>query len=372
MRVAGIVVLLVACQPEAVDVTGTGATPGGLDILGNGSHDVSGVLEVWGDEADGHDAPQDLAFNPEVPGELWVVNKKDDSATIYNDVGGEGHTSEHIVDSYALHFMEKVTSIAFGAPGTFATCQDGTNSYNREGEGNGFTGPTLWTSDRSIFGLPNPEAVDFLGFDLGSHLDMLHESPECMGIAWDHDNVYWVFDGFNGNIVRYDFQADHGPGYDDHNDGIIGRYVDTDVVRQPAVPSHMILDHDTGLLYIADTGNSRITVLDTNTGTRGDDYSAFETAEPLTDYHRVEGGDYTTLIDGIEHGLEQPSGLELHDGMLLVSDGATGEIFAFDLEGNLIDWAETGASPAGLMMDPEGGALWMVDRKSDQLLRLPF
>ena len=25
---------------------------------------------------------------------------------------------------------------------------------------------------------------------------MQHESPLCVGIAWDHDKVYWVFDGF--------------------------------------------------------------------------------------------------------------------------------------------------------------------------------
>ncbi|HHO49492.1 MAG TPA: hypothetical protein ENK18_01150 [Deltaproteobacteria bacterium] len=365
MRFVGLLVW-VGCQPGAGDLS----SPTGSGILGGDDHDVSDLLEVWGDEDDGHDAPQDLAFNPEVDGELWVVNKKDDSTTIYNDVGGEGHTSEHIVDPYALHFMEKVTSIAFGAPGTFATCQDGTNSYNRQGEGNLFTGPTLWTSDRSVFGLTNPEAVDSLGgTDLGSHIDMLHESPECMGIAWDHDNVYWVFDGYHGNIVRYDFQQDHGPGYDDHSDGIIARYINADVVRRTAVPSHMILDHDTGLLYIADTGNARITVLDTTTGREGDPLPRFE---PGTDHHEVRGADYSTLIDGVEHGLEQPSGLELYDGQLLVSDGATGELFTFSLDGELIDWAATGASPAGLMMDPDGSALWMVDRKSNQLLRLPL
>ena len=36
------------------------------------------------------------------------------------------------------------------------------------------------------------------------HSDMLHSAPLCAGIAWDpatttpYQNVYWVFDGHNG------------------------------------------------------------------------------------------------------------------------------------------------------------------------------
>ena len=36
---------------------------------------------------DGLDDPRDLAFNPQHPGELWVVNREDDSTVIYFDVG---------------------------------------------------------------------------------------------------------------------------------------------------------------------------------------------------------------------------------------------------------------------------------------------
>ena len=31
--------------------------------------------------------------------------------------------------------------------------------------------------------------------DHDSHLDMLHNSPDSAGIAWERDNVYWVLDG---------------------------------------------------------------------------------------------------------------------------------------------------------------------------------
>ena len=41
------------------------------------------------------------------------------------------------------------------------------------------------------------------------------------GIAADSAKVYWVMDGHNGNICRYDFVEDHGPGYDDHSAGKI-------------------------------------------------------------------------------------------------------------------------------------------------------
>ena len=78
--------------------------------------------------------------------------------------------------------------------------------------------------------------------DLGSHYDMLHESPLCMGIAWEKDNVYWVFDGHNQSIARYDFQEDHGMGFDDHSDGIIGKYVTGEIQREPDIPSHLHLE----------------------------------------------------------------------------------------------------------------------------------
>ena len=45
------------------------------------------------------------------------------------------------------------------------------------------------------------------------------------------------------------------------------RYVEGYVKGAAGVPSHLALDRASGLLYIADTGHSRIAVLDTNTGT---------------------------------------------------------------------------------------------------------
>ena len=70
--------------------------------------------------------------------------------------------------------------------------------------GGSFTGPALWSGNLDIYAKPSGGN--------GSHLDMLHGSPFSMGIASEKENAYWVFDGYNQHIVRYDFGGDHGPG----------------------------------------------------------------------------------------------------------------------------------------------------------------
>lgn len=347
----------------------------GLPVLGNGTHDVRAALEPLGSRgADNLDRPSDLEFNPSRPEELWVVNKNDDSVTVFFDAGEAGQRSEHFVDPYALHFMEQVTSISFGRGLTFGTCQDGRNSYNGLDAPDNFTGPTLWSSDFDIFAQSNPDAVDLLtdmyGFytDLGSHLDMLHESPQCMGIAWEKANVYWVFDGYHDSINRYDFQEDHGPGYDDHSDGIIARWVSGEVKRVSGVVSHLAFDQDTSLLYVADTGNNRIAVLDTKSGRRG---QALPTWEPGTVHHEWDDAELSTLVDGVTVGLVAPSGLTLHEGRLFVTDNGTGQIHAFELDGTPIDWADTGLGEGALAgLRARGDELFFVDQQADALYRL--
>ncbi len=355
---------------------GDGSCDGSVAVLGCGGHDLSSVtITTIATSSDGLDVPRDLAFNPDRPEELWVVNRRDDGMVIIDNPGESNQDSEHIVDPYALHFMEEVSSIAFGKPGHFGTCQESRNTYNGQFSGDDFMGPTLWSSDRDIFGTSNQEAVDYLtnlfGFhtDLGSHLDMLHSSPNCMGIAWEEENVYWVFDGFHSSINRYDFQLDHGIGWDDHSDGIIGRYVEGEVEREADVPSHMELDRDTGLLYIADTGNGRIAVLDTAEGEEG---AALGGGEPGVEHYEVDGGSISTLVDGDDFNLREPSGLELHDGMIFVSDNRNGNILAFSMDGELVDFLELGMERGALMgmaFDSEG-RLYLVDAEEDEVLRI--
>ena len=321
-------------------------------------------------------------MNPGADGELWVINSPDDSVTIFTDAGTSAQVSEHIIDPFAMHFMDAPSSIAFGAPlfaattsYNFATCQESENTYDEQYEADQFMGPTLWTSDRDIFGESNPEAVSYLtslfGFytDLGSHIDMLHESPLCMGIAHDRDNVYWVFDGYNRSIYRYDFQDDHGVGWDDHNDGIMARYVQGEVGYEPNIPSHLILDQESRLLYIADTANNRIAVLDTETGTRGNNLFGME---PRTDHYQVDDASLWTLIEGADVGLEAPSGIALAGDFLFVTDNATAQIVAFNKLGEEVDRLRTGLGEGALMgiyaVDIED--LWIVDAVGNRVLRI--
>ena len=370
----------------------SGCADPGLGVLGGKDGDISGSLLQVGERSDGLHNVQDLDFNPAVSGELWTVNRRDDSVAIFDVTDPQNPTSEHIIDPYALHFMEQVSSISFGEHGTFATCQDSRNTYNDAAEGNDFMGPTLWSSEMDVFGQSNPNAVSYLTdlfggpVDLGSHLDMLHESPECMGIEWDHDNVYWVYDGFHGSINRYDFQVDHGPGFDNHCDGDIQRWTGLELSRVEGVVSHLTLDRQHGILYIADTGNNRVLALDTSSGSRGRSLASVEDGSCQQTYgisgpaHYVwRGSDVTVVASNLEH----PSGIHLVDGLLFVAENGTGRIHAFDVsEATEIDdvvgleavgVAETGIPAGGIqginlpsaeelwIVDNDGRALWLMD-----------
>ena len=172
---------------DDTDTTTPDTTALTAPLPGFGSIDGASI-EVVGSRADGLNVPRDLEFNPAVPGELWVVNRADDSTTIFHGMGTPDQSSEHRIDPFALHFMEEVSSLSFGAATfdgsdapTWGSCQESRNTYNGQSSPNDFMGPSLWTADLDIFAYSNPEAVDYLteefGFpaDLGSHLDMLHE-----------------------------------------------------------------------------------------------------------------------------------------------------------------------------------------------------
>jgi len=102
----------------------------------------------------------------------------------------------------------------------------------------------------------------------------------------------------------------------------------------------MELDRETGLLYIVDTGNIAIKVLDITVGTEG---NSIPTVEPGTTHYRMDDYDIKTLIDGNDYAMEFPSGLALVDETLFITDYGTGIIYAFDLDGELIDMFDTGA-----------------------------
>ena len=368
-------VLLVACSKDSGDAVETGDSSS-LAVPAFGE-DLSPAFTVVGTGSDGLATPRDLEFHPSKD-ELWVVNKATDGVVIFDAPGTAEQTADEQIDSYANHFMETVSSLAWGVGSddtdgeeVFATCQESRNTYDGQGAPNDFMGPALWPGDRSIYAKKNQNSQTLLG----SHLDMLHQSPQCMGIAHASGNAYWVFDGRNNGfsedpvvvgagLVYYDFQSDHGPGGDDHSDGIVRRYDEVELTRVKKIPGHMQVDKDTGLLYIADTGAGRILEVDTNSGAVSGTFPFH--LEYLEEFSKVTNVSQRNLVEG----LDNPSGLVLDGETLFIGVNGTGEIIAYTLGGEELARISTPAeSLMGLEIGPEGH-LWYVDAEAEELVRV--
>lgn len=330
---------------------------------------------VIADSSDGLFDPRDLEFHPGRTDELWIANRGDDSISIIHDTGLNTQYSENREDSNSNHFLEEVSAIAFGAyhpefDWQWGSAQETQNTYCGLGSPNQFMGPTLWPSSLSHFAVENQNNGNGL---LGSHIDMNHESPDGMGIAHDNGNAYWYFDGYYGELVYYDFQLDHDTGQDDHSDGIVHRYSDIKLTRDGGIPGHMILDKDSGILYIADTGANRVLWVntdDTSVSTQNimNDPSRLE---PLAQYTRKTGMEWGVL----DTGLSAPSGIALDGDTIFVSENGNGRIIAYDLSENgksgvEVDSIQTTAYfIMGLEIGPDGH-LYYVDNGKDQVVRI--
>lgn len=324
--------------------------------------ELGSTFTVIGTAADGLDGVRDLEFDPAHPERLWTFNTNIHGVVIFFEPGTAQQSAEVRVDTYAQHFMAYVSAAAFGDNGNFASCQESRDEWNVGPQPpDDFMGPTLWSADLDIFAMVGQDFPP--GAQEGSHLDMLHQSPLCMGIAHESGNAFWASDGLRGNLLRYDFVGDHGPGGGDHSDGIITRYADATITRVANVPGHMEYDHATGMLWVADTGAGRIMRLDTNTGTNvGSLPGEWDGAE----YTGVEGADYVPVIEG----LANPSGLVLDAGRLFVSENATGDVIAFDLEGNELDRMHTPAQNLmGITLGPDGH-LYYADPVANEVVRV--
>ena len=306
-----------------------------------------------GTQSDQLDKPTDLDFFPLLgKRELWVINERIEntggSTVTYFDAGTDQQTSQRRVDGNAWHFMSLPTALSFGENGNWASS---TGIQDANHSGGTFTGPTLWSSDPAIYAQPSGGN--------GSHLDMLHGSPYSMGITHETGNAYWVFDGWNQEIVRYDFVDDHGPGNADHSDAMVRRYREIQVARDGDVPSHMILDKENGTLYAVDNGNDRVLRIDINSGSVAGPIALIN--EQLAEHSRMGNVDWDVIIDA---GLDRPCGIEFIENRLLVGDYATGEIIIYDVDN---DFAELGridtGNPGltGLRIGPEGN-IWFTNR----------
>jgi len=319
------------------------------------------ISEIAG-PGDGVNAPLDLDFNPSPlhPRDLWVVTTDTygNGIAIVHEVGTTSQQVRLKKDSRASHFMWRTMALDMGENGSFATGQNG-----QEGGGFGtymFMGPTLWSADTAIF------ASRFQGSNtvLASHLDMLHQSPQCLGIVHDTANVYWVVDGYYKDIVRYDFHDPHEIGGEDHRDGIIRRYTGLSI-PPPArgMPSHIDLDRKTGWLYFIDPSKGSIHRLQTKSGTPGATLSMPpESAENIAEYIAVDNATVETVV---ETGLQSPVGMAVYEDRLLVSDRATGKIHVYAVnESPVVEIGaiSTGATEIlGITVGPDEN-IYYVDR----------
>ena len=315
-----------------------------------------------GNSTNNFDKPTDLDFFPVLgKNELWVINQRFESSggstVIIRDATIEPSDFELQVDGNAWHFMSLPTALAFSSDNHNFASSPGVQDANHNG--GTFTGPTLWSSDPSIYARPSGGN--------GSHLDMLHGSPFSMGIAHEKDNVFWVFDGYNREIVRYDFVDDHGPGNDDHSDASVRRYRNIGIGTLSDFPNHLILDKDTGWLYFTDNGSSRVMRLDINSGNIGQNLPDFN--EPLAEHATVV--DFT-VEEIVSEMFLAPCGIDLIDNRLLVSDYASGDIILYDTQNN---FAEVGrivtGKPGitGITVGPEGN-IWYTNREQNTVTKI--
>ena len=203
----------------------------------------------------------------------------------------------------------------------------------------------------------------------GSHLDMLHQSPYSMGICSQSENKFWLFDNNGKEIVYYDFANDHGPGNSDHSDGIIRRYSGMGLAGDPnnEIPSHLVLQKETGMLFIVDTHNDRILRMNTNTGTFVSNLAPYE---PTAEYSTWSGASFNVFADS---GLVTPSGIDLVENRIIVSDYATGDIIIYEISGSSgIEIGRIVTGTPGIMgvkIGPEG-KIWYVNFLTNQVIRI--
>lgn len=364
----------------ALGCSGGEAIPGASSgdsatLLGNGDADYFVVYEP-----DQERSATDLAFNPEREGELWVVMRELDfrgapcnevrtdpvacralvgTVAIVSDADTDMPSAEVTQDANAWHFMRRPTGIAFGRDDTFATCGE-YRTGNFDDSPIDFMGPTLWSSDPNIFGPDGPGGN-------GSHLDMLHATPFGMGIAHERDNIYWVVNGNVGALDRYDFKQPHEPGGADHSDGEGSRWAIGAVTRVAGIPSHVVYDPDGPAVYVADTGGGRVIRFDVNAATR-----VGEVQTPDDQMRTMDEMDVAVEEVVPPGSLERPSGLALHDGVLLVTDNETSKIHAFERSGTRLATLDTGlpkGTLAGIEVGPDG-RVYFVDLKTSAVRRI--
>ena len=375
LRCLPILVLMAACAGGGSDSTEDSdtTTPDtlglvGLPSLGNGSGSLDEVIiEIVVQESDGLANPSDIEFQPGT-GKAFVMNRKDDSLLVLHDPNGSDPDIERkggeddVVG--ANHFLAKPSGMAFSDNGDWASIHmEDKKTQGPTGTPADFMGPTLWTGD-----------TDILDGGHASHLDMLHNTPNGAGIAWVSGNSYYVFDGYHESITFYDFRNDHGLGGADHTDGQILRCLEGEVSWNEDTVAHLVHDGEERVLYIVDTGNNRIIAMDTSSGALGGPIpGANYDGLGVGQRNYMDAVDWWVVADTEAAGMEEPAGMEMHDGVLYVTDHTQGAVYAFDkTDGALLDFLDLdvgGNALQGMGID-DNGVLWFVDQDAETVFRV--
>ena len=381
------------------------------------------------------DVPRDLQFHPIRTNELWIANKGSADVTIVTFGGDAGSNAfntdmttyktfgtERLSDRAKYHYMAQVSSLSFTPEGRFATCQESTNTYEgltaKGGEnGNKFMGPTLFESkvDRRVTSMGRLSCDSSKETCFLRHIDMLHESPFCMGIVHDSEeyecpgratmqkNVFWAFDGFGrggtstttttttttttGMLMRYDFERAHGGCNSylcaDHGEAEVRRYEDVVLTRMEGIVSHMAMDGRD--IWVADTGGHRLLRVDADSG-RSDrtaiyDFPIYSSTHLHFNYKIWNCTRYESVLDAttpsmlVEDAANfMPSGVVVTGGIIYVSNHATGNILAVDkYHGIVVRTLKTNRpfALAGLeIRKGNSGHLFVLDQKKEVLLRI--
>lgn len=396
LPIALLTVLSTACAEEEPDpieedppTLQTGAAVTLAVVYESVSFEAAGMSRPW--------LPYDVT--PSTHGELWVVQRMErlpdfdensectsrsqtgapndclglqgSTVAIRNPTSNEPATDNRanlVVDANAWHFMRRPAGIAFGVAETtlqpddpraldpvtgeplideptgyrdiFATCHEHwTGNFT---DFPPFIGPSLWTADPEIYNGVNGT----FSWSNGSHLDMVHATQDCVGIAWEQGNVYWVFNGAEGSLDRYDFGAPHYPGAEDHSDGEVTRYtLDSPLARTPNVPSNLVMQDN--YLYVADTGNGRVVRLDLDQAFAED--GTFLTFESLVG--DLMEATVDTVVDSAALQAAwgdsvEPSGLAFFDAdTVVVANHASGHLSLFSPEGEELRTIDTELGP---------------------------
>lgn len=309
-------------------------------------------------------SPIDLDFYPDQskrPNELWILNQgtksTGGSTEIVFNANKSSRTYKYVKDGNSWHFMVMASAMAFG-DSNWTTSQDFLDANRQGGK---YTGPTLWPGDLSIYGIvgnPSTQTVN------GSHLSMIHQSPYGKGIAFEKDNVYWVLDGYEGNIKRYDFGDPHQPGGADHSGGGVRVYSEFSFTRHATLPGHIVIDGNRKYLYGCDPRGSRIFRIDITSGTNSGVRTKIN-----NEYLGLGYVNYTGLIkvDTLIKGLISPVGIDVYGNRLLVMDNGTDEIIIYDISNNYKEIGRiklkylSSPDPMGIKVGPDG-KIYFVDK----------